>query len=325
MRIVLAGGSGQVGQILARHFHVHHHAVTVLTRKPTRAPWPTIRWDGRTPGGWTDVLDGADVCINLTGRSVNCRYNAANRREILESRVQSTRLLNEVIAGLGNPPRVWLNASTATLYRHTLDAPGDHPNDEATGQLGGDEPGVPETWNFSIGVGKAWEEAFFETATPRTRKVALRSAITLSPDSGGVFDVLLSLVRKGLGGAQGSGRQYVSWIHDMDFVRAVDWVIADEGLAGPVNLASPNPLHNDAFMRELRSAWGTRIGLAAPEFLIEIGTRLMRTESELVLKSRRAVPGRLIASGFEFAYRDWPIAARNLCRRWRKVHELDMG
>jgi NAD dependent epimerase/dehydratase family enzyme len=188
--------------------------------------------------------------------------------------------------------------------------------DESTGELGGHEPGAADTWNFSIDVAKAWEEAFFATSTPRTRKIALRSAMTFSPDPGGVFDVFSSLVRRGLGGPQGPGTQYVSWIHEADFTRAIDLLIAREEFTGVVNLASPNPLPNRDFMQALRDAWGVRFGLAVPEWLLEIGAVLMQTESELVLKSRRVVPGRLLAAGFQFVFPDWPTAARDLVARW---------
>jgi uncharacterized protein (TIGR01777 family) len=316
MKIVIPGGSGQVGRILARHFHESGHAVTVFSRRPEPAPWRVVRWDGFTPGDWIADLERSDVCINLTGQSVNCRYTPANRKLILDSRIQSTRVLNEVIASLSNAPRVWLNASTATIYRHAMD----RPMDEAAGELGGNEPGVPETWSFSIGIAKEWEKVFFSTTTPFTRKVALRSAITLSPDQGGVFDVLLGLVRHGLGGRQGSGAQFVSWIHEDDFVRAVNLLIERESVSGFVNLASPNPLPNRDFMKTLRKAWGIRFGMAAPAWLIEVGTYLMRTESELVLKSRRVVPGRLLEEGFEFLFPEWPAAACNLVSRWRARH-----
>jgi uncharacterized protein (TIGR01777 family) len=263
-------------------------------------------------------LEQSDVCINLAGRSVNCRYGARNRRIIYESRVKSTHLLNQAIAALKQPPRVWVNASTATIYRHALD----HPMDEANGELGGNEPGAPDTWNFSIEVAKGWEEAFFSTPTPRTRKITTRSAITLSPDRGGIFDVLLGLVRRGIGGSQGSGAQFVSWIHEADFVRAMDLLIAREDFSGVVNLASPNPLPNHDFMRALREAWGIRYGLPAPKWMLEIGAFLLRTESELVLKSRRVVPGRLLDAGFEFTFPEWPAAARDLVARWRERRKV---
>ena len=314
MKVVIPGGSGQVGQILARHFHAAGHTVTVLSRNPRPAPWRVAAWDGLTRGNWIADLEQSDVCINLAGRSVNCRYSTANRKAIYGSRIRSTLLLNEVIASRRHAPRLWLNASTATIYRHAFD----RPMDEAAGELGGDEPGAPDTWNFSIDVAKSWERAFFSTATPLTRKIAMRSAITFSADRGGAFDVLSSLVRRGLGGRQGSGHQFVSWIHEADFVRAVDLLIAREELAGVVNLASPNPLPNRYFMSALRDAWGVGIGPRIPQWMIEIGAFLKRTESELVLKSRRVVPGRLLHAGFQFRFPEWPAAALDLVRSWRQ-------
>jgi uncharacterized protein (TIGR01777 family) len=313
MKIVIPGGAGQVGQMLARHFHANGHPVVVLSRNPHPAPWRVVPWDGLTDGPWVAELEHSDVCINLAGRSVDCRYNQANRRAIFDSRILSTKLLDEVIASLNSPPAVWLNASTATIYRHSLD----RPMDEATGELGGNEPGAPDTWNFSIQVAKAWEEAFFSTTTPRTRKVALRSAMTFTPDSGGVFDVFLKLVRHNLGGTNGPGDQFVSWIHDADFIRSIEFLIASQDFTGVVNLASPNPLPNREFLQAIREAWGTRIGLPTTSWMIEIGTFLMRTESELILKSRQVIPGRLLAAGFQFTFPYWPEAARDLVSRWR--------
>jgi uncharacterized protein len=318
LRIVLPGGSGQVGQALARHLQQQGHHITVLTRGPYTAPWQTVHWDGETEGSWIETLEGADVCINLAGRSVNCRYNAKNRAAIYNSRIGTTRLLNRVIASLAEPPRVWLNASTATIYRHALD----RPMDEATGELGGHEfiskrRRAPDTWNFSIGVAKDWEAAFFETPTPRTRKVALRSAITFSPTPGNAFEILLNLVRFSLGGKQGNGRQYVSWIHEADFARAVEFLIDHEEFEGPVNVASPNPVPNREFMEALRDAYGMPNGIPTPAFALEIGAFFLRTESELVLKSRRVIPGRLLEAGFEFEFPTWPEAAEDLVRQWK--------
>ena len=200
LRIVIPGGSGQIGTLLAIHFREAGHDVSVLSRSPKPAPWREILWDGRTSGEWVSELEGSDVCINLAGRTVNCRYGAANRRQIYDSRIVPTRLLNQVIASLPHPPKLWLNASTATIYRHSLDKS----MDEATGELGGNEPGAPETWNFSIRVAKDWEQAFFATSTPRTRKLALRSAVTFSADKGGIFAVLSNLTGRGLGGTNGT-------------------------------------------------------------------------------------------------------------------------
>ena len=314
MKIVIPGGSGQVGYILSRHFHTQGHTVTVLSRNPRPAPWRVVAWDGATAGESVAELAQSDVCINLAGRSVNCRYTPANRRVIHDSRIHSTRLLNQVIASLNHAPRLWINASTATIYRHAVD----RAMNEADGELGGNEPGAPDTWNFSINVAKGWEQAFFLTTTPLTRKVAIRSALTLSPGRGGVFDVLSGLVRHGLGGTQGPGTQFVSWIHEDDFVRAIDRLIARDELCGIVNVASPNPLQNRDFMRWLRDAWGIGFGIPSRKWLIEIGTFLMRTEAELVLKSRRVVPDRLLNSGFEFRFPQWPSAARDLVARWRQ-------
>ncbi|MBX9579333.1 MAG: TIGR01777 family oxidoreductase [Gemmataceae bacterium] len=313
MKSIIPGGSGQVGAVLARHFAAAGHEVVVLSRSPAPAPWKVVGWDGETVGPWATELDGADVVVNLAGRSVNCRYTAANRRAILDSRVNSTRTVGAAIARAARPPRAWLQASTATIYAHTFD----RDNDEATGVLGGSEPNAPDTWRFSIDVATAWEKALAEADTPHTRKVALRSAMTMSPGRGGVFDVLLGLVRRGLGGRAGGGRQFVSWVHDRDFCRAVDWLIDHDDVSGPVNVSSPHPLPNADFMRELRRAWGVRSGLPAARWMVEVGTWALRTESELVLKSRRVVPGRLLAGGFAFLFPTWPEAARDLCARWR--------
>jgi uncharacterized protein (TIGR01777 family) len=313
LRIVIAGGSGQVGRVLARYFQERGHEVIVLTRGPHTAQWQTVHWDAQTPGLWTQYLDGADVCINLTGRSVNCRYTPDNRIEIYNSRIVSTRLLGEVIGTLAHPPRLWLNASTATIYRHALD----RAMDEQTGQLGGMEPGVPETWKFSIRVAKDWETTFFKAETPLTRKIAMRSAITFSPVPGNAFAVLSNLVRVGLGGTQGNGRQWVSWIHEEDFARAVEFLIARENLDGVINIASPNPEHNRDFMAILREAWNMPNGVPAPAPILELAALVMRTETELVLKSRRVVPTRLLEAGFQFEFPNWPHAAEDLVQKWK--------
>jgi uncharacterized protein (TIGR01777 family) len=308
VKIVIPGGSGQVGQVLAAHFHGAGHAVTVLSRRAGSAPWRTLEWNGRDPGEWGGEVDGADVVINLAGRSVNCHYSPQNRREILESRILSTKAVGRAIAEAVHPPAVWMNASTATIYRHAVD----RPMDEATGELGGREPNAPAMWRFSIEVATQWEGAFFEAEAAGTRKVALRSAMIMGPGEGGVFDTLLRLVRTGLGGTAGSGEQYVSWIHYLDFVRAVEFLIAHTGFEGAVNICAPHPLPNRDFMRILREAAGARYGLAASKWMLELGAVFMRTETELILKSRRVVPGRLMGGGFEFQFPDWPAAARDL-------------
>jgi uncharacterized protein (TIGR01777 family) len=311
MKIVIPGGSGQVGTILARAFHRDGQDVVVFSRQRRSRPWRIVEWDGASHGSWAREIDGADVVINLAGRSVNCRYHAANRREILESRIASTRVVGEAIGCASRPPRVWLQASTATIYAHRYD----QPNDERSGMLGGAEPGAPATWRFSIDVARAWERAFDETVTPATRKVLLRSAMTMSPDRGGVFDALLGLVRRGLGGAAGTGRQFISWIHCEDFVAAVRWLIERRDIEGAVNLASPQPLPNAEFMRVLRDAYGVPFGLPVSEWMLEVGAMVMRTETELILKSRRVVPQRLLEHGFTFRFPSWRDAAADLCGR----------
>lgn len=316
MKIVIPGGSGQVGMILARAFHARGDEVVVLSRAPVPSPWRVVAWDASTHGAWAHELESADVVINLAGRSVNCRYTPSNRDLILKSRVVSTSVIGEAIAAAATPPRVWLQASTATIYAHRYEAA----NDEATGLIGGDEPGAPLSWRFSIDVARAWEDAADKFALPTTRVVKLRSAMVMSPDAGGIFATLLGLVRLGLGGQSGNGRQFVSWIHERDFIDALDWIVAHNHLSGAINLASPNPLPNAEFMRVLRRAWGTRVGLPAARWMLEIGAIALGTETELVLKSRRVVPGTLLRSGFPFAYPDWESAASELCARWRGLH-----
>lgn len=314
MKIVIPGGSGQVGTVLARHFHATGHDVVVLSRKAAKKPWKVVVWDGQTLGDWVAELEGADALINLTGRVVNCRYNYRNRCEIWSSRTRSVRILGRALETLRNPPRVWLQASTATIYEHRFDAP----NDEHTGIIGGTEDAAHDKWRFSIDVARAWEGEFALINTPHTRKVALRSAMTMSPDRDGIFDYLLWLARVGLGGAAGSGRQYVSWIHYADFINAVTFLIENETISGAVNLAAPNPLPNRDFMGVLRNSWGRRFGLPVYEWMLEVGAIFLGTESELVLKSRRVVSARLPEHGFTFQFSTWEEAAADLCARWRQ-------
>jgi uncharacterized protein (TIGR01777 family) len=312
MKIIIPGGSGQVGKILTRAFQRDGHEVVILSRGSDK---DTVIWDGRSPGEWASSFEGADAVINLAGKSVNCRYTPVNRRTIMDSRIDSTRAVGEAIAAAKEPPRVWLQASTATIYAHTFD----NPNDDITGVLGGNEPGAPDTWNFSIDVATSWERAANEIETRKTRKVLMRSAIILSPDRGGIFDVLLSLVRKGLGGTSGSGKQMVSWVHEQDFVNAVYLLISNEDFSGPVNIAAPGPLPNRGFMKTLREAWGMPVGIPSPELLLEIAAFFMRTETELVLKSRFVVPKLLTDKEFDFEFPKWKEAAEDLCRRWRQT------
>ncbi|MDB6092463.1 MAG: epimerase [Verrucomicrobia bacterium] len=316
MKFLIPGGSGQVGRILTRALLREGHECVVLSRHPARTePGSSLRslaWDGRTLGAWTQELEDTDVVINLAGRTVDCRYSPGNLREMMRSRVESTRVVGQAIAAARVPPRVWLQASTATIYAHRFD----RANDEASGIIGGHEPDAPKLWGKSVDIALAWEAELAAAVTPRTRKVALRSAVTMSPDGGGVFSVLANLCRFGVG-QQGNGRQYVSWMHEYDFVAAVRWIVAHDDLSGAVNLCSPFPLPNREFMGGLQAALGGRLAFRIPEWALEVGAVVLRTETELILKSRRVVPGRLLEGGFAFTYPEWPAAATELARRWR--------
>lgn len=294
-RIIIAGGSGFLGRILTAEFLRQKDEVIVLTRSPgTRDDSAKeIAWDGRRPGDWTRFLDGAGVVINLAGRSVDCRYHARNRQLILNSRVDSTRALAEAIKRCAEPPAVWLNASTATIYKHSLDRPMDE-----HGEIGA----TPEARDeFSVAVAQAWEQALNQADTPKTRKIALRMAMVLGAD-GGVFPTLRRLVRCGLGGSMAGGNQFVSWIHEADLCRSIQWLIARDDFGGAVNLAAPNPIPNREMMRALRKVCGRSLGMPATAWMLEMGAILLRTETELVIKSRRVVPGQLLKSGFEFTF-----------------------
>ncbi|UWM47605.1 DUF1731 domain-containing protein [Streptomyces carpaticus] len=311
MRYVIAGGTGQLGRIVDRALTAAGHEVTILTRSPSRER--EVYWDAVSTGPWTRVLHGSDVVLNLAGRSVGCRYTDANLRSMMDSRVRSAEVIGQAIAESRRPPALWLQMSTATIYAHRYDAP----NDEATGVIGGRERGVPGYWAYSVLIARNWERVQEAAPTPHTRKVALRSAMVMSPDPGGVLDRLLWLARLGLGGPVAGGNQYVSWIHDADFVRALEFLTARPELSGPVNLASPGPLPQREFMRELRTAWGRRPGLPATAWMAEIGAFALRADTELLLKSRRVVPGRLLEAGFDFRHPHWPAAARDLVHRVR--------
>jgi len=310
--IVIAGGNGFLGRAVARFMHDRGWDVIVLSRRPeTIIDGATvIAWDGRSFGEWSHAIDGADVVLNLAGRSVNCRYNAKNRDEIERSRVESTTVLGRAIAQAKMPPKVWLNSATATIYRHAED----RPQDEFTGEIGS---------GFSVNVALAWEKSFFDAVTPGVRKIALRSAMVMGRGAGGPFNVFRNLVRLRLGGRMGSGRQYVSWVHVEDFCRAIEFLIERDDLDGRINIASPNPLPNVEFMRELRRAAHVRIGLPAFKWMLEIGAIFLRTETELPLKSRFVVPTRLLNSGFVFRHPDWRDAAAELIKEHSRPASSD--
>lgn len=312
MKIVIAGGTGHIGTMLVRSLTDAGHEIVVVTRQPRRHG--EVGWDGRTLGPWASAIDGSDVVINLAGRSVNCRYTDANLKHMMDSRVDSARVVGEAIAAARRPPAAWLQMSTATIYAHSLG----QPHDEATGVIGGSEPGAPAYWSYSVSIAVNWEQAQASAMTPETRKVALRTAIVMSPERGGAFDMLSRLTRLCLGGPVGGGRQYVSWIHGGDLARAVSFLISRDDIDGAVNLSAPSPLPQREFMRELRGAAGVPVGLPATRWMAAIGAFALRSDTELLLKSRHVLPGRLTAAGFAFDFPAWPAAAADLVKQARE-------
>lgn len=289
-KIILAGGNGYLGRVLAQYYRELAAEVIILSRTQKSADEniKTLVWDGINEGEWADLLEGADLLINLCGKNVNCRYTEKSKQEIIASRQQPTQLLALVIGKMKAPPKLWINVTSATIYRHAED----HPQDEETGDIG---------YGFSIDVCRLWERTFFETDTPKTRKVALRMAIVLGR-SDGAFPRLLNLVKFGLGGHQGDGQQYVSWIHEQDAARCTEWLLQKEELSGIVNCAAPEALSNTDLMKLIRRSYGIPFGFPAPAWLLEIGAKLIGTETELILKSRWVTPKRLLDNGYPFLF-----------------------
>lgn len=312
----MPGGSGHIGWSLKKYFEPKGWKFKILTRTPRVLG--NVLWDGETVADWRSELDWADILINLAGRSVNCRYDRAHLDEMRDSRVNSTRVLGEAMTACLNPPKLWLQSSTATIYSHRFDAP----NDEATGVLGYDgsegtasgADGDPK-WIASIKIAKAWEAEFDKFVLRSTRKIAMRSSMVMSSAEGSVLDVFASLARNGLGGAAGDGKQFVSWIHETDFARAIEFLVEHDELSGPVNICSPIPLPNSDFLRELREQVGAKVALPTAKWMLEVGAYFMKTETELLLKSRRVVPRRLMEAGFAFEFPYWSEACADLMRQ----------
>ncbi|GHG14263.1 hypothetical protein CBQ26_15785 [Deinococcus indicus] len=306
-RLVIAGGSGFLGRAVARHFAAQDWDVVIVSR--SRPPVPTpgrwVAWDALRQGGWVRELDGAAALLNLAGRTVNCRYTAQNMLDIYTSRLDSTRALGRAMATVERPPAVWLNSSTATLYRDARD----RPQDEDSG-----EPGV----GFSVDVATRWEAALNELNLSHTRRVALRTAMVYGVGAGGVMETTDRVVRLGGAGAMAGGGQMVSWIHERDFCSAVQFLIGTP-LSGAVNVTAPQPLPNADFLRAYRGAWGVPLGVPSTAFLIGLGAAVMDSEPELLLKSRWVVPGRLLQAGFTFEHPSWPGAIRDLVGEARRV------
>ena len=289
-KIVIAGGSGFLGKALSSHFKNQGILVTVFTRGKTQLIDGVnyVHWDGKTIGEWMEHMNQVDVLINLTGKSVDCRYTKVNKKEILDSRVNATRILGEAIQEVDQPPRVWLNASTATIYRASYD----NVMTEEDGEIGND---------FSMDVAKAWEASFIEPENPKTRKVALRISLVLGKNEG-VLPVLSKLTKLGLGGYHGNGKQKFACIHIEDLINAVQFIIDNENIEGPVICSAPTHIDNKNFMKAFRKAMGVSFGLPASKIMLKMGAVVMGTEPELILKSRYVSPKKLLDAGFQFKF-----------------------
>lgn len=298
-KLIIAAGTGFLGQVLIHHFKDKFDEIIILTRGKSKTidKIKYVNWDARTLSGWEKELENTTVLINLAGKSVDCRYTKENKKEILWSRIQSTRILNKAILTCTNPPKHRLNSSTSTIYRFSLDKQ----MDEVNGEIGND---------FSINVALSWEKAFFKTETPNTLKTALRTSIVLGKN-GGAFIPLKTLAKTGFGGKQGKGNQFVSWIHEEDFANAIDFIIQKE-IVGVINVVSPKPVRNADFMQKLRKAVDFPFGIPMNVFLLKIGSFIIRTEAELVLKSRNVIPKRLLENGFQFKFGEIDNAFENL-------------
>jgi len=297
--ITIAGGSGFLGQVLEHYFRKQGHTVYILTRVPKREN--EIYWNGKDLDKWTKTLEETDILINLTGTSVDCRYTDANKKLIYDSRMDSTHTLGLAINLCDQPPKVWINSSTATIYRHSSDKE----MTEDDGEIGDD---------FSMNIAKSWEKTFYSITNPKTRKIATRTSIVMGKD-GGAIHPLKNLVKFGLGGKQASGNQKVSWIHELDFARAIDYLIENDNLDGNFNLAVPKPTDNQTLMKNFRKVMHIPFGISHPEWLIKFGATLIGTEPELVLKSRNVIPKRLLDNGFKFVHTDIEIALEDILNK----------
>ena len=298
-KLIIAAGTGFLGQVLVNHFKNKFEEIVILTRGKSQTidGIKYVNWNAKTFSGWENELEGATALINLAGKSVDCRYTKENKREILLSRIESTRVLNKAVLNCKTPPKHWLNSSTATIYRFSLDKE----MDETTGEIGND---------FSINVALSWEKAFFKTETPNTLKTTLRTSIVLGK-KGGALIPLKTLAKIGFGGKQGKGNQFISWIHEDDFANAIDFILQKE-MIGIVNLVSPKPIRNADFMKKLQRSIGFPFGIPLNTFLLKIGAFFIRTQPELVLKSRNVIPKKLLENGFEFEFDNVDDAFKDL-------------
>lgn len=298
-KMVIAAGTGFLGTVLIDFFKESYQEITVLTRGKSEQKnnIQYVHWNAKSLTGWEKVLENTDVLINLAGKSVDCRYTPENKAAILSSRIDSTKVLNEAVLKCENPPKHFINSSTATIYRHSEDKQ----MDEYSGEIGDD---------FSMNIAKSWEKAFYDVETNKTLKTAVRTSIVLGKN-GGAFIPLKRLTQLGFGGKNGNGNQFVSWIHELDFARAISFII-EKRLEGNINVVSPKPQRNVDFMRELRKAVGIPFGIPISKIMLKIGAKIIQTEPELVLKSRNVIPKRLTENGFTFEYHNLEKAFKNL-------------
>ena len=303
-KLVIAGGSGFLGDALIHYFGNKFDEYIILTRSPHKNTTNVkfILWDAKTLGDWSQYLENATCVINLCGKSVDCRYTDKNKALIFSSRLDSTAILGKAIAACKNPPLVWMNAASATYYRYSEDKV----MTEIDGEVGE---------GFSVEVCKAWEKVFNEAQTPNTRKINLRISMVMGKNAG-VFPVLRKLTKRFLGGKMGSGNQYVSWIHETDFCRFVEWLIENKNAAGPYNVAAPNPIRNKDMMELYRKELRVPFGLPATAWMLEIGAFFIKTETELILKSRNVISDRAMKEGFEFKFKSMQECIKNLEARF---------
>ena len=280
-KIVLAGGTGFVGKYLKTKFSELGYEVKIISRQNNSIQWTDLI-------SIQEAIDNSEMLINLAGKSVDCRYNKKNKEEILRSRAETTKILGDIILKCKNPPELWINSSTATIYRHAED----RPMTESDGEIGS---------GFSVSVAKEWEKTFFDFRLPKTRQVALRMAIVLGKD-GGVMIPFKNLVRFWLGGKQGNGNQMFSWIHIADLFGIIQFLQSNKKMTGAYNCSAPKPVSNETLMQSLRQAMNVKFGLPSPKLLLKIGAIIIRTETELILKSRWVIPERLTKAGFQFQF-----------------------
>lgn len=293
-KVVLAGGTGFIGKYLKERFENLGYKVIIISRQID-----SIQWKDTT--AIIEAIDNSEILINLAGKSVDCRYNEKNKKEILKSRTETTNVLGEAILKCNNPPELWINSSTATIYRHAED----RPMTENSGEIGS---------GFSVDVATNWEKAFFDFKLSETRQVALRMAIVLGKN-GGVMKPFINLVRFGLGGQQGNGNQMFSWIHIEDLFNIITYLQSNKDLTGVFNCSSPNPINNRTLMKTFRQIMNVKLGLPSPIFLLKIGVIVIKTETELILKSRWVVPARLKEAGYVFKYPTIDNALKNILDR----------